>query len=50
MGISRLVYGRSARQGLYLLPEQWLNTVPPGSICVGDACNSASATRCPSTA
>ena len=27
MGISRLVYGRSARQGLYLLPEQWLNTV-----------------------
>ena len=23
---------------------------PPGSICVGDACNSASATRCPSTA
>jgi len=27
MGISRLVYGRSARQGLYLLPEQWFNTV-----------------------
>ena len=23
MGISRLVYGRSAMQGLYLLPEQW---------------------------
>ena len=40
MGISRLVYGRSAMQGLYLLPEQWyaehgvtawLNTVAPGS-------------------
>ena len=38
MGISRLVYGRSAMQGLYLLPEQWyddhgvhawLNTVAP---------------------
>ena len=23
MGISRLVYGRSAMQGLYLLPDQW---------------------------
>jgi hypothetical protein len=23
MGISRLVYGRSVMQGLYLLPEQW---------------------------
>ena len=23
MGISRLIYGRSAMQGLYLLPEQW---------------------------
>ena len=23
MGISRLVYGRSAMQGLYLLAEQW---------------------------
>src|SRR6202020_2584528 len=23
MGISRLVYGRSAMQGLFLLPEQW---------------------------
>lgn len=39
MGISRLVYGRSAMQGLYLLPEQWydehrvtawLNTVATG--------------------
>jgi NADPH-dependent 2,4-dienoyl-CoA reductase/sulfur reductase-like enzyme/ferredoxin len=39
MGISRLVYGRSAMQGLYLLPEQWyddhgvyawLNTVARG--------------------
>ena len=23
MGISRLVYGRSAMQGLYVLPDQW---------------------------
>ena len=23
MGISRLVYGRSAMQSLYLLPDQW---------------------------
>ena len=23
MGITRLIYGRSAMQGLYLLPEQW---------------------------
>jgi nitrite reductase (NADH) large subunit len=39
MGISRLVYGRSAMQGLYLLPESWydehritawLNTVATG--------------------
>lgn len=39
MGISRLVYGRSAMQGLYLLPDQWydehrvivwLNTVATG--------------------
>ena len=39
MGISRLVYGRSAMQGLFLLPEQWydehqvtawLNTVATG--------------------
>jgi nitrite reductase (NADH) large subunit len=39
MGISRLVYGRSAMQGLYLLPEQWydehgvtawLNTIATG--------------------
>ena len=60
MGISRLVFGRSAMQGLYLLGEEWydehditawLNTVAtahrPGR---PSGCSSAPATRCPSTA
>ena len=54
MGISRLVYGRSAMQGLYLLPEQWYDEHGvtrgstrwhAGSICARGRCCSAPGTR-----
>ena len=59
MGISRLVYGRSAMTGLYLLAEQWyadngvtawLNTIATG-IDIADARGSiwAPVTCCPTT-